>query len=214
MKIAIVGATGRTGSRVVAEALSRGHTVTAIMRDARKLAAPQSVAIAQLDVLDTAALTAAFHGMHAIVHALNPNDQESAQMRAANQRAATLSIIEAAKASGTRRLLAVGGAGTLKRDGMRFMDHPEFPVEWRGGALATSVVNELLYPERELEWTILSPSHWFRPGERTGTFRVGRDDLLIDATGESRISMEDYAVALVDEIERPKHIRQRFTVGY
>jgi putative NADH-flavin reductase len=214
MKIALIGATGRVGTRLLDEALRRGHTVTALMRDASKLPQLSRVTPVQLDVNDTSALARALVGHDAVLHALNPYDRDSAEVRARNQRVATLCIVAAMKAAGVRRLLAVGGAGTLKHEGVQFMDHPSFPADWRGGARATSVINQLLYEERDLDWTILSPAHWFRPGARTDTFRLGNDELLVGADGESRISMEDYAIAMIDELEHPKHIRRRFCVGY
>jgi putative NADH-flavin reductase len=214
LKIALIGATGRVGSRLLTEAVNRGHDVTAIMRNPEKLPLRERVRVAPLDVNDTKALAEIIKGHDAIVHALNPFDGDSAATRTDNQRQATASIVAAAKLGGIRRLVAVGGAGTLKHEGLRFMDHADFPAAWRGGAQATAVVNELLYKESDLDWTILSPSHWFRPGQRTGQFRLGLDDLLIPSSGESRISIEDYAIALIDELEQPQHIQCRFTVGY
>lgn len=214
MKIALIGASGRVGSRVLDEAIRRGHSVTAIMRNPAKVAPRERVRVAALDANDSSALAATLRDHDVVVHALNPFDGDPAEVRAENQRRATQSIIAATKVAGVRRLVAVGGAGTLQHQGVRFMDHPDFPPDWRGGAIATAVVNELLYQQRDLDWTILSPSHWFRPGERTGQFRLGLDELLVPLNGESRISMEDYAIALVDELERPRHVGRRFTVGY
>jgi uncharacterized protein len=214
LKFALIGATGRVGSRLLTEAIARDHHVTAIMRNPDKLPLHALVRAEPLDVNDTKALAEVIKGHDAVVHALNPYDGDSAEIRTDNQRRATASIIAAVKLVGIRRLVAVGGAGTLKHQGVRFMEHADFPEAWRGGAQATAVVNELLYKENDMDWTILSPSHWFRPGERTGRFRLGLDELLILSSGESRISMEDYAIALIDELEQPRHIRRRFTVGY
>lgn len=214
MSIAIVGATGRAGSRILEEAVRRGHRVTALARRVAPLAARRDVQAVGLDVRNRPALESALKGHDVVIHALNPDDTNSQETRREDQRDATVAILAAMKAMGIRRLVAVGGAGTLRHEGVLFMNHPSFPAEWRGGAVATSVINELLYADKELDWTILSPSHWFRPGTRTGKFRLGSDELLVDLDGESRISMEDYAIALLDEVEHPRHSRKRFTVGY
>ena len=214
MKIALVGATGRVGARILAEAVARGHEVTAISRSPETLKATRVRPVAA-DVNDGTALTAAFRGADAIIHAYAPPKADSVETRVAKQRAATRAIIAAAKSAGVRRILAVGGAGTLEvAPGVRNMDRPEFPKEWEGGAKSTAVVKELLSAELELAWTSLSPPHFLQPGERTGRFRVGGDEMLVGANGESRISMEDFAIAMIDELENPKHTGQRFTVGY
>ena len=137
------------------------------------------------------------------------------QERIDQQRTATQTIIAAAKAAGLGRVLAVGGAGTVEvAPGVRNMDRPEFPAAWQGGAKSTAVIKELLAAEPDLEWTTLCPSHHLVQGERTGKFRLGLDQMLFGPDGESRISVEDYAAAMVDEQENPKHTRRRFTVGY
>ncbi len=119
------------------------------------------------------------------------------------------------KAAGVKRILAVGGAGSLEiRPGVPHFDTPEFPAAVQGGARATALIKELLKAEKDLEWTFLCPSSFIVPGERTGKFRLGGDQLLIGADGQSRISVEDYAVAMIDELENPRHTGRRFTVGY
>lgn len=124
-------------------------------------------------------------------------------------------LVATAKQAGVRRLLVVGGAGSLEVEpGVALVDTPDFPAAYKAEALAGRTFLDTLRSETELDWTFLSPSASFEPGERTGTFRVGADQLLADASGASRITMEDYAIALVDEIESPKHSRSRFTVGY
>ena len=124
-------------------------------------------------------------------------------------------LIAAVKKAGVPRLLVVGGAGSLEvAPGVQLVDTPDFPAAYKPEALAGREFLDVLRGERELNWTFLSPSAIFGPGERTGTFRLGTDQLLVDADGESRISMEDFAIALVDELERPRHPQQRFTVGY
>jgi putative NADH-flavin reductase len=126
----------------------------------------------------------------------------------------TRSIIDAAKAAGVKRILAVGGAGTLLVNGVKTMDSPGFPVGFEGGAKSTAVVKELLKHEGGLDWTVLCPPMAIAPGERTGKFRLGLDDLLMTADGSSKISLEDFAVAMIDELETPKHTGKRFTVAY
>ena len=117
--------------------------------------------------------------------------------------------------AGIKRLLFVGGAGSLEvQPGVQSVDLPEFPKDWKQGALATREALNLLRQESGLEWSFLSPSADLSPGERTGKFRFGKDQLLVDANGQSRISTQDYAAAMIDEVEKPKHVRQRFTVGY
>lgn len=123
-------------------------------------------------------------------------------------------IIEGGMKAGMKRLLVVGGAGSLEvKPGIQSVDLPEFPAEYKQGALATREALNLLRKEPSLEWTFLSLSADLFPGERTGKFRLGTDQLLRDANGESRISVQDYAVAMIDEVEKSQHIRQRFTIG-
>ena len=113
------------------------------------------------------------------------------------------------------RLLVVGGAGGLEvAPGVQLIDTPEFPAQWKATAEGARQALALLRQETTLDWTVLSPSAHLEPGQRTGTFRTGTDGLLVDASGNSRISLEDYAVAMIDELEKPTHSRSRFTVGY
>jgi len=124
-------------------------------------------------------------------------------------------VINGLKKAGVKRLLVVGGAGSLEvKPGLQLVDRPEFPSEYKQGSLAVREALNILRKETSLEWTFLSPSAVLEPGRRTGTFRLGMDQLLTDAKGESRISVEDLAIALIDELENLKHIRRRFTVGY
>jgi putative NADH-flavin reductase len=125
------------------------------------------------------------------------------------------STIEAMKRAGVQRLLVVGGAGSLEvKPGLRVIDAPDFPEQWKGTSRATADVYELLRGDREIQWTFLSPAAILQPGMRTGKFRLGTDRLLVDTDGRSSISTQDYAVAMIDEVEEPTHIRKRFTVGY
>lgn len=215
MKIAIVGATGFIGSKLRDEAVNRGHIVTAVTRSPEKLPKNDRVIPAPADVNDTPALTRYFRGQDAVIHSYAPGRGISAEESKEKQRAGTLSIIAAVKAAGIKRLLAVGGAGSLEvAPGVAHFDTPEFPAAYQGGARATAQIKDLLRAEKELDWTFLCPSTVIALGERTGKFRLGGDQLLIGEDGQSRISVEDYAVAMIDELENPKHTGHRFTVGY
>ena len=215
MRIAIIGATGYVGSAILTEALARGHAVTAIVRHVEKLPSHPNLTAKAADIVDVAALAAALAGQEAVIHAYAPPRDLSLAARIAAQRQGTRAILDAMKRAGLTRILAVGGAGTLfVAPGVRNMDRPEFPKEWEGGAKSTAEVKEMLTAEPGIAWTFLSPSHRLEPGERTGKFRLGLDDMLVGPDGESRISLPDYAVAMLDELERPQHTGRRFTVGY
>jgi uncharacterized protein len=215
MKVAIIGATGFIGSKLTEEAVNRGHVVTAITRSVEKLPRHERIIPAKADVHDVPVLTHLLEGQDAVIHAYAPGRGLEPQENKDKQRAGTLSIIAATKAAGVKRLLAVGGAGSLEiRPGVAHFDTPEFPAMFQGGARATAQIKELLRAEPDLDWTFLCPSTSIFPGERTGKFRLGGDALLIGEDGQSRISVEDYAVAMIDELENPKHTKHRFTVGY
>lgn len=202
-KIAIIGATGNVGSRLLEEALRRGHTVTAIARDTSTLPARDGVTAQSVDVLDAHALADAIAGHDAVFSAA---------------RFATVSepaVVEPVKRAGVRRLLVVGGAGSLyAAPGQRVLDLPGFPDAYKPEASAGAAFLDALRHERDLDWTFISPSAEFVPGPRTQKFRLGVDELLVDSSGRSWISFDDYAIAFLDEFERDAHIRQRITVGY
>ena len=213
MKIAIIGYTGFVGSAVVKEALDRGHHVTGIARNPTKLPAHPNLTPVKGDVFDTDHLAQQLIGHEAVIHSYRPPrdhpDRRGEQIRA------TKSIILALKKAGVKRILAVGGAGTLEASpGVRVMDTPELPTDWMMSAISTAEIKYSLEKERDLDWTSLSPSLYLRPGQRTGKFRLGADRILRDIDGVSRISVEDYAVAMIDELEVSRHISMRFTVGY
>jgi len=213
MKVALIGATGRVGSKILDEALGRGHWVTAVVRDVAKVPAHTNLNVVKGDVFSSDALAAQIAGHDAVIHSYAPRrdhrDRRGEQIRA------TTSIIRALKVAGVKRILAVGGAGTLEASpGVRVMDTPELPKEWQSGAISTAEIKYLLEKEMDLEWTLLCPSLYLRPGVRTGRFRLGTHALLRDESGASRISIEDYAVAMIDELENPRHTGRRFTVGY
>ncbi|OWY28393.1 NAD(P)-dependent oxidoreductase [Herbaspirillum robiniae] len=203
MNIALIGATGNVGSRILEEALRRGHQVIAIARDAGKIAARDKLTARSADVKDTAALAAAIAGADVVV----------SSGRFANFTA--VDVLPALKQAGVKRLAVVGGAGSLEiAPGKALVDTPDFPAEYKPEATAGRAFLNDLRGEKDIAWTFLSPSALFIAGERTGKFRLGADQLLADAAGKSWISYEDYAIALLDELEQPKHLRARFTVGY
>ncbi|ESJ22359.1 3-beta hydroxysteroid dehydrogenase [Cupriavidus sp. HPC(L)] len=206
MQIAILGATGRVGSRIADEALRRGHTVTAIARHAGTLADRPGLKRLDADIADranTAKLAPALAGHDALVSAVR------------FAQAGPEPLLRLARQAGVKRVAVVGGAGSLYvARGVQLVDTPEFPAAYKDEALAGRGFLNALRGENELDWVFLSPSALLEPGQRTGSYRVGKDELLADANGKSWISMEDFAVALVDELERHAHSRERFTVGY
>ena len=218
MKVALVGATGFVGAKILEEALSRGHQVTAIARRTDALPGQPGVTVAKVDVQDVEALADVLRGHHAVISAFNPGRGTPGDGVYDAFVAGHKAIIAAVKRSGVTRYLAVGGAGSLKTaEGVEMIDSPSFPEEYRpylGGIRGTREQYYLLKAEPELDWVFVAPSAFLQPGQRTGKYRVGKDHLLVDSQGESRISLEDYAVAMVDELERPAHHRERFTVGY
>jgi uncharacterized protein len=202
MKVALIGASGNVGSRILAELLGRGHEVTAIVRHPEKLPAHEGLTAKRGDVNDEAGLAQILAGHDAVISSVKFQSMEPR------------SLIEAVNRASVRRLLVVGGAGSLEvAPNMQLVDTPNFPDAYKPEALAGRDFLNVLRGERELDWTFLSPSALFVPGTRTGKFRLGTDRLLVGANGESKISFEDYAIALVDELETPRHSRQRFTVG-
>jgi putative NADH-flavin reductase len=213
MKIAVIGATGFVGSAILQEALQRGHEVTAIVRHTEKVKPHPKLRPHKADVQKGDEVTRSVAGHDTVISAFNPGwtnpNMYDLQVKG------TRAIIDGVKKAGVKRLLFVGGAGSLEvKPGVQSVDLPEFPAEYKQGALATREVLNLLRNEPSLDWSFLSPSADLSPGQRTGKFRLGTDQLLADAKGESRISVEDYAMAMIDEVEKPKHIRRRFTVGY
>lgn len=211
MNIALIGASGFVGSALLNEALARGHTVTAIVSNPAKLAPQAGLRVAKADVLDTSTLAGALAGHDAVISAFSGHAQSDVYGYYMN---GVRSIIAAMKQAGTPRLLMVGGAGSLYvAPGVQLVDTPEFPAQWKATAQGARDAL-LLLGEQTFNWTMLSPSASLEPGTRTGVFRLGMNQLLSDASGRSHISVQDYAVAMIDELERPRHVRQRFTVGY
>lgn len=203
MKIALIGVSGRIGSRLLAEMLERGHSVTGIARDTTKVASRPGLVLKRGDATRPEQLAPLLAG-HDVVASAMP-------FRTADPEA----LLAAVKQARVPRLMMVGGAATLEvAPGEILLDTPDFPDAYKPEAEGGRRSLDILRNEKDLDWTFLSPSAEIVPGERTGKFRLGGDQLLSDAKGESWISMEDYAIAFVNEIEKPKHPRQRFTVGY
>jgi hypothetical protein len=203
MKVALIGATGNASSRLLAELVARGHAVTAIARHPEKVTAQPGVTAKRGDVFDKAGLTSLLGGHDAAISAV----------RFAGSDPRTL--IDAIKAAGVKRYLVVGGAGSLEvAPGRKLVDTPTFPEAYKPESLKGVAFLQTLREEKALDWTFVSPSALFVPGQRTGKFRLGDDRLLSDDKGNSTISYEDFAVAFVDELEKPAHSRRRFTVGY
>ncbi|MER9844722.1 NAD(P)-dependent oxidoreductase [Mesorhizobium australicum] len=200
--VALIGASGAVGSRILKELSDRGHRVTGIARSPEKIAALPGVTAKKGDVFDKEGLAELIRDHDAVISAVHFLDSDPDM------------LIAAVRASGVKRYLVVGGAGSLEvAPGKRLVDTAEFPAIYKAEAQKGADFLDKLKTVSDLDWTFLSPSAMFVPGERTGKFRVGKDTLLASDKGSS-ISFEDYAIAMVDEIEKPTHVRQRFTVGY
>lgn len=212
MKIALIGA-GYVGGAVLKEAVQRGHEVTVIVRHPEKIMAGPQVTSRAGDVFETESLVDLLKGHDAVVSAYNPG---AAHPHARNlQLRGTLATLSAARKSGVKRFLVVGGAGSLETaPGKQLVESPDFPKEWREGAMGLRDALNEIRKEKNLEWSFFSPAIQLVPGERTGRYRLGLDQPVMDVRGESRISTADYAVALLDELEHPRHIRRRFTAAY
>lgn len=202
MKVAVIGASGRGGSRIVEELTRRGHQVTVIARNLDKLPSGAGITAKQGDVHDPS-LADLLKGHDAVISAVRFIHSDPAL------------LIGAVKKSGVKRYLVMGGAGSLEvAPGKKLIDTPQFPDVAKPEASRGGIFLDMLRAESDLDWSFLSPSALIEIGERTGKFRIGGDQLLTDANGKSRITFEDYAIAMVDEVENPNHIRKRFTVGY
>jgi uncharacterized protein len=219
MKIAILGATGFAGGFILTEALTRPELeVTVIVRTPDAVAPHERLTVVKGDVFETAKLTEALRGHDVVVHAFHPG--RGVDMADIHDQCVTgyESIIAATRAAGVPRLICVGGAASLMTpEGKEYLDSTLWDKEFdpfRNAILGTRALYYLLKPVTDLDWVFLAPSAWLRPGERTGVFRTGKDDMLFAADGTSTISNEDYALAFVDEVITPQHHRERFTVGY
>ena len=214
MNIALIGATGFVGAPVLAELLGRGHSVTVLARNPSKLVAQTGLTVVTADALDAAQVGRAVAGHDAVISAYNPGWSEphihDLHLQASRE------IVEGVKQAGLKRLLVVGGAGSLYvAPGVQLVDTPHFPAEYKQGALAARQALNELKTETALDWSFVSPPIALAPGERTGSYRVGADELL-PGTGDqpAGISVADLAVAIVDEIETPRHVQRRFTVAH
>jgi uncharacterized protein len=209
MKIALLGASGRIGQRITLEALVRGHEVKALVRhpESFPIAHPR-LTVAGVDIFDPASIAEAITGSDVVVNATGAGgiDPRTFYINSTN------ALIEGVKrAGGSKRLIVVGGAGSLEvAPGVQLVDTPNFPKVARPTSEAQRETLDILRAS-DIDWTFFSPSALIAPGRRTGKYRLGTDQLLTNDEGESFISMEDYAVALLDEIEQPRFIRQRFT---
>lgn len=203
MKLAIIGATGNIGSKIMAEALQRGHDVTGIARHPEKLTGHPRLTPRQGDVSEPDALAALLKGHDAVISSVHFSAFDAEK------------LVGAVRKSGVKRYLAVGGAGSLEvKPGVALVDSPDFPAAYKAEALKGRDYLNYLKKQDDIEWTFLSPAAVIAPGKRTGVFRLGKNEVLFDKSGNSSISQEDYAIAMLDEVEAPRHIRGRFTVGY
>ena len=203
MRVSLIGATGNAGSRILAELAHRGHQVAAIVRHPERVPKLDGVSAKECDVNHVADLASILRGHDVVVSSVHFLDGQADK------------LIDAVRQARVPRYLVVGGAGSLENGkGVRLIDADEVPEPYRAESRAGCAFLDLLRQTHDIDWTFLSPSAQFVAGERTGVFRLGTDTALRDAEGRSRISYEDYAVALVDEIEQPRHSKCRFTVGY
>ncbi len=214
MKVAIIGATGFVGPNVVKEALNRGYKVTAFARQPEKLKIEHDNLTKQsADVYDTDILASLLVGHDAVINTFNagwtnPNLYNDFLT-------GSKSVQTATKKAGIKRYLTVGGAGSLEiKPGVQLVDTPEFPAEYKAGATAARDYLDLLRTEEDLDWTFLSPAINLHPGERTAVFRLGTEQPVFDEAGNNDISVEDLAVALIDELGKGQFIKKRFTLGY
>ena len=214
MNVVLIGASGKAGSRILCELESRGHDVTAVVRNPQRL--PADVKRQRDDVSNGSRIEKILSGADALVSAYNAPPDKPDQLVEVTAR-----LIEAVRKAGVSRFIMVGGAASLEiAPGMTALASGYLPKEWIPEATAHQKALESLQAS-DVNWTYLSPSAFFEAGERTGKFRLGTKNLIVNekATasipfGNSRISLEDYAVALVDELERPAYLRAQFTVGY
>ena len=214
-KVVLIGASGFVGSAILNEALERGLEVIAVVRNGNNIKQSNPhLTVVEANVEDSGKLIDICKGADAVISAFNPGWTNP------NIYEETLriypKILESVKASGVKRLLIVGGAGTLfVAPGLRVVDSGAIPQEIMGGvkSLGEFYFNTLMN-EKDIDWVFFSPAGSLEPGERTGIYRLGKDDLIVNNKGESKISVQDYAKAMIDELENPQHHQERFTIGY
>jgi len=215
MKVALIGASGFVGKAVLNELLQKGHEVIAIVRNPEKLEAQPGITIVKADATNVDKLAEAIKGADVAINTFNagwtnPNLYDDFLN-------GSKAIQEGVKKSGVKRLLTVGGAGSLFIDGKQLVDSPEFPAEYKAGATAARDYLNEIKKETELDWVFLSPAIEMHPGTsgvRKGTYRLGNESPVFNAEGRSILSVEDLALVIVDEIEQHKHSRERFTAAY
>ncbi|GAA0546293.1 NAD(P)-dependent oxidoreductase [Chitinophaga japonensis] len=217
MKVALIGASGFVGSHMLRELLDRGHQATAIVRNPDKIAVQHpNLVVEKGDVYNEAEVTALVKGLDAVISAFNPGWTNPNIYN--DFLAGSRSIQQGVKKAGVKRLIVIGGAGSLEvAPGVQLIDTPQFPAEYREGASGARDYLDVLKQEQELDWTFISPAiemHQGTAGVRKGTYRTALDNPVFDENGRSVLSVEDLAVATVDELEQPKHIRRRFTAAY
>jgi putative NADH-flavin reductase len=215
MHIVVFGAGGNVGQRIVNEALRRPHRVTAVVRDEATMLPQHDLDVVEGDATDPESVAQVSSGADAIVSAISPRPGQDGRP-ASSLTGAASALIEGAKKAGVRRLVIVGGAGSLEvAPGKQIVDAPDFPTAYKPEALAQRDALEIYKGKAgDLEWTYISPAPEIHPGERTGRYRISGDHLLVNDEGKSTISFEDYAVAVLDELEKSAHLKQRMSVAY
>ena len=216
MKVALIGASGFVGSAILNELLQRGHQVTAIVRNAEKIPVIENVNVVSLNVFDENQTAKAIEGHDAVISSYNAGwtnpDLYNDFLKG------SMAIQSAVKKARVKRLIVIGGAGSLFiAPEQQIVDTEGFPPDWKPGALAARDYLNIIKEENDLDWTFLSPAVEMHPGTsgtRKGTYRTGLENPVFDANKRSYISVEDTAVAVADELEQPAHIRKRFTVAY
>lgn len=214
-KTALIGASGFVGSAILKELLSRGYHVEALVRNPENVKVENTrLTVKKVDVADTKALASDLKGYDTVISAYNPGWTNPDIYNLTLQNYPR--IVEAAKEVGVKRLLIVGGAGTLFcAPGLRVVDSGVIPAEIMDGVKSLGKFYlDTLNNEKSIDWVFFSPAGSLEPGEATGTYRLGKADLIVDNEGKSRITVGDYAKAMVDELENPSHHQERFTIGY
>lgn len=212
MKIVLIGASGRVGTLILEEALSRNYDVVALVRNPENIIInDKRLKVIKVDVLHDD-FSSLLSDVDAVISAYNPGWQNPNIYNDFIKGSAA--ILATSKIAGVKRLLVVGGAGSLEINGSQLVDSKDFPEEWKQGALGARDFLNILKKDKEIKWTFLSPAIMLGPGERTGKYRIGTDSPVFDSKGECKISFADLAVALLDELEKGQFIQKRFTIGY
>lgn len=216
MKIVLFGATGTAGRRIAHEALNRGHQVAGVIRDADRVTSPDSrMRLVKGDATKPQSVARVVEGADVVISAISPRPTPRG-LPGSSLCDAARALIAGLQEARVKRLLVVGGAASLfVQPGMQLIDTPTFEPEWRPEANEHSDALRIYQAEgANLDWTFFCPAARIYPGDRTGSFRLGGDNLITDGNGRSEISFEDYAMALIDEIEQPRHSQRRFTIAY